>query len=141
MILCGYADLAQHHRRNLLRRERLRLAQVLHLHSRVVLVIYDLEWPRLDILLHGWVVKSSADEAPVNLLALLRCTSCGFDNSLDIEDGVLRVHSGLILRRFADQALIRCEGNKRRRCKASNKMVNVFDTMQPEYFSPLFICN
>ena len=33
-------------------------------------------------------------------------------HSLDIEDGVLRVHRGLVLRSLADQALFGREGNE-----------------------------
>ena len=54
-----------------MRRERLVLAEVLDLHLRAVVIVDDLERPGLDILLHGWVVESSADQAPLFLSALV----------------------------------------------------------------------
>jgi len=71
--LCTY--LAQHHGGDLLRRKNLVLAEILDLHLRVVLVVNDLEWPGLDILLDGGVVKSSPNETPERVLDTIPCTS------------------------------------------------------------------
>jgi len=88
------ADLAQHHGGDLLRGEDLGLIEVLDLHLGAVVVVNDLEWPRLDVLLHGWVVESPTDQA------------------LDIEDGVGRVHGRLVLGGLADEALLGGEGDE-----------------------------
>ena len=64
----GSAHLAQHHGRDLLWGECLRLAQVLDLDFRVVLEVHDLEWPRFDILLDGGIIESSSNEAPERML-------------------------------------------------------------------------
>jgi len=72
MILSGYVYLAQHHGGDLLRRERLGLTEVLDLHFRVVVIVSDLEWPRLDVLLHCRVVESPSDQTPDRSLAIVR---------------------------------------------------------------------
>ena len=88
-------DLAQNHGGDLLSGESLGLAQVLHLHLGVVgALLNDLEWPGLDVLLDGGVVVSPADQ------------------TLDIEDGVGRVHGSLVLGRLTDETLLRGEGNE-----------------------------
>jgi hypothetical protein len=57
-------NLAEDHGRDFLRGEGLGLAEVLDLDLGAVVIVDDLEGPRLDILLDGWVVESATDETP-----------------------------------------------------------------------------
>lgn len=61
----GQTHLAEDHGGDLLGREGLGLAEVLDLNLGVVVVVNNLEWPRLDILLDGWVIESATDQTPV----------------------------------------------------------------------------
>lgn len=109
------ACLAENHCRDLLRRKRLGLVEVLNLHLWVTISVNDLERPRLDVLLHCGVFKSSTDETPVrgishyDVLSLIYCTL----DSLDIENSVDGVHGGLILRSLADETLFGGERHER----------------------------
>ncbi|GET90231.1 heat-shock protein hsp70, putative [Leishmania tarentolae] len=80
--------LQQHHRADLLRREGLLLAAVLHRdHGLVVALRRHLERPVLHVGLHNRVVELAANQA------------------LGVEHGVVRVHRHLVLCGIADQAL------------------------------------
>jgi hypothetical protein len=57
-------NLAEDHGRDFLGRENLGLTEVLDLDLGAVVIVDDLEGPRLDILLDGWVVESATDETP-----------------------------------------------------------------------------
>ena len=80
--------LRQHHRRNLLGRERLLLALVLHLDQRLaVRTRLQRERPVLHVALHRRVVELTADQ------------------TLRVEHRVRRVHRHLVLRSVTDQTL------------------------------------
>lgn len=89
-------NLAEDHGGDFLRRESLGLAEVLNLHLRVAALVDDLERPRLNVLLDGRVVVSPSDQ------------------TLDIEDGVGRVHGSLVLGGLTDETLLGGEGNEGR---------------------------
>ena len=82
------AHLGQDHGRDLLRREDLLLATFQHdLHVGLVVLGHEREGEELLVRLHGLLVELAADQ------------------SLHVEDRVLGVDGGLVLRRVADQAL------------------------------------
>ena len=90
--------LGKHHRRNLLRRERLRLTLVLDLNHRLALrSSQQLERPVLHIALHRGVVKLTTNQ------------------TLRVEHRVLRVHRNLVLGSISNQTLRVRERNVRRR--------------------------
>lgn len=106
-------NLSEDHGGDLLRRESLGLAEVLDLDLRAGVIINNLEWPRLDILLDGRVVESATNETPSVLSVLvLSIDFPQYCHSLDIEDSVGRVHSGLVLRGLTNKALLGGEGNE-----------------------------
>ncbi|KAH3670626.1 hypothetical protein OGAPHI_001141 [Ogataea philodendri] len=92
--LSNLLHLGQNHRRNLLWRESLGLLQVLNLNLWVAVVVDDLEWPRLDVLLHRLVGESSTDQ------------------SLSVEHSVLWVQSGLVLSSVTNQSLFWSESDE-----------------------------
>jgi hypothetical protein len=57
-------DLCENHSRDFLWRKRLDLSEVIDFHHWISALVDDLERPGLDILLDGFVVESSPDEAP-----------------------------------------------------------------------------
>lgn len=62
--------LSEDHSGDFLRRESLGLTEVLDLDLGAVLAILnDLEWPRLNVLLDGWVIESPSDQTPTQALA------------------------------------------------------------------------
>lgn len=100
-----------------MRREDLVLTKVLNFNHGAALLVDDLEGPRLDILLDGGVIEAATDQTPGGWLG---CSSrysrrsVKGDHELDIEDGISRVHSSLVLGGFTDQALLVGEGDERR---------------------------
>jgi len=94
--LSNLFHLAEDHGGDLLGGESLGLVEVLDLDAGVAIVANNLEWPRLNVLLDGWVIESPTDE------------------TLDIENGVDRVHSSLVLGGLTDQSLLRGERDERR---------------------------
>jgi hypothetical protein len=76
---------------------------------------------------HDWMsffTVSSSNRRPINRLQWSAFGDCRGDvgcarNSLDVEDSVLGVHGGLVLRRLADQTLLAGEGDERRGCEAT----------------------
>ena len=113
MLRLWCTDLHEDHGRNLLGREGLGLAEVLNLDDGIAALVNDLEGPGLSILLHDLLVESATNQTP-------KCCQnsgptfafAGFF-SLDIEDGVLRVHSSLVLGGLTDQTLLSAEGDER----------------------------
>ena len=94
--LRGLLHLRQHHRRDLLRGEELRLALVLHLDHRLSAgVAHHLEGPVFGALPHEGVLKASSNE------------------SLGVEDGVRRIGGHLGLRGVSDQPFRVGEGDHR----------------------------
>uniref|UniRef100_A0AAG5CQB1 Uncharacterized protein n=1 Tax=Anopheles atroparvus TaxID=41427 RepID=A0AAG5CQB1_ANOAO len=95
--LGGFLHLGQHHRADLLREERLRLALVFDLDLGLALDGLNLERPVLHVSLDGRVVELASDQA------------------LGVEDCVGRVHRHLVLGGIADQTLRIGEGHIGRR--------------------------
>ena len=93
--LSDLLHLQKDHGRDLLWGESLGLSEVLDLDERAATLVDNLEWPRLGILLHDWVVVAATDQ------------------TLDIEDCVLWVHSGLVLGGLTDKALLAGERDER----------------------------
>jgi hypothetical protein len=67
--------LAEDHGGDLLRGESLGLVEVLNLDARAAIVADDLEWPRLNVLLDGWVVESPTNQTPVHA-SMSECPMC-----------------------------------------------------------------
>lgn len=89
--------LHEDHGGDLLGGEGLDFAEVVNLNNGVAALVDNGERPGVDILLDNGVLITATDE------------------TLDIEDGVLRVHGGLVLGGLTDQALLVGEGNERGR--------------------------
>lgn len=70
--------------------------------------------PAALYLLDSRVIESATDQTPVMLSAQCASPSLLFQShSLDIEDGVLWVHSSLVLGGLTNQTLLCGEGNER----------------------------
>ena len=96
-------------------RECLGLAEILDLHLRVVLIVDDLERPRLDILFDRVVFESPSNKSPVGMFVRNARSSrknLDFVASLDVEDGIPGIHRGLILRSLSDETLLLSEGDE-----------------------------
>lgn len=128
-------NLGEDHGGDLLGGEGVGAAEVLDLDLGVAIaIIDDLEGPRLLVLLDDGVLEAATDEAPMCLVVRQRCpvgaaqVSCSdsegllFERAgllrrggvlLDVEDGVARVHGGLVLGGLADEALLIGEGDER----------------------------
>lgn len=61
-------NLGENHGGDLLWGEDLVLSEVLNLNHRGSILVNDLEWPRLGVLLDGWVVRATSDKTPMVLL-------------------------------------------------------------------------
>lgn len=72
--LRNFTNLGENHGGDLLWGEDLVLSEVLNLNHWGSILVNDLEWPRLGVLLDGWVVRATSDKTPVVLLdsSLLR---------------------------------------------------------------------
>lgn len=118
--------LHEDHGGDLLGREDLGLVEVLNLDDGVATLVDDLEGPGLNILLDDGVLEAATDQTPVpfELERSWNCGECAIsridnilrrnlnfkiffsNNSLDIEDGVGRVHGGLVLGGITNQTLL-----------------------------------
>jgi hypothetical protein len=115
-------NLSKNHGRDLLGREGLGLAQILDLDDGVAIAVNDLEGPRLNVFLNGFVVEAATDETPAagqRRRSFYLASSRRPRHILDVEDGVLGIHSRLVLGRLTDQALLGVEGYEGRSCEAS----------------------
>ena len=90
-----FTCLGENHGRDLLGREGVGAIEVLNLDLGVAVVVNDLEGPGLNVLLDGGILEATTDQ------------------TLDIEDGVLRVHGSLVLGSLTDQTLVLSEGDER----------------------------
>ena len=111
-------NLGENHGGDLLWGEDLVLSEVLNLNHWGSILINDLEWPRLGVLLDGWVVRATSDKTPVVLLdsdlrELVKSHCDRLNHLLDVEDSVAWVHGSLVLGRLTDQTLLVGEGNER----------------------------
>merc|ERR1719506_2585697 len=97
VVLGGLLHLGEHHRRNLLRHELLRLALHLHRDHRLATLVHEVEGEELLVALHGLLVVLAADEA------------------LHVKQRLRGVDGGLGLRGLADQTLVFSESNVGRR--------------------------
>lgn len=99
------ANLGKDHGRDFLRGEYLGLTEVVDLDHWVAALVDDLEGPGLDILLDGGIVEAATDQSPSTIINSIALAHMICSHSLDIEDGVLWVHSSLVLSRLTDQSL------------------------------------
>ena len=109
-------DLHEDHGRDLLGSEGLVLTEVLDLDSRAATLVNDLEGPRLNILLHDGVIETATNQTPFIPSSQHQIThrlATVARDSLDVEDGVLRVHGSLVLGSLTDQTLLVGERNER----------------------------
>lgn len=97
VCLRGLPHLGKDHGGNLLGGEVLGLALEVDLNDRLAGLLDDLEWEVLHVGLHLGVTELAADQ------------------TLGVEDGVVRVHSDLVLCGITDQTLGVGEGNERGR--------------------------
>ena len=102
--MSGSSHLAEDHGGDLLGGESLGLVQVLDLDHGAAALVGNLEWPRLDILRDGLILVTATNKTPENVSSTTAVRD--WENSLDIEDGVLRVHGGLVLCGLTNQTLL-----------------------------------
>lgn len=122
-------NLEENHGGNLLGREGLPLAEVVHLNLGVAAIVNDLEGPGLNVLLDGGVVEAATDQTPAGQgqLTTRRRFIRGYLHSLGIEDGVTGVHGSIVLGRLTNQTLLVGEGDERGGGEGTLLVGNDFD--------------